>query len=412
LTSFSLALLSRENSLIFPFLLILYHYSFKEKGRFKLKAFLPVAALSLIYIALRSTLLKSLLSTTFSTTFGQRVPGFFVALLNYVRLLIAPFPLHMEYGDRVFSYTDPRAIAGAIIFFVLLAYAFSVRKKEGRGIIFFAVLWFILALLPSSNFYPLNAYMAEHWLYIPSIGFVLIIAKGLVFLYENNRFRALGIGLAVLLIGFYATLTIRQNVHWTDAMSLYRLVLTHATDSARIHFNLGNQYYNQGKIAEAVPLYEKAIELDPEYSDAYTNLGLLHYESGRIREAVALYEKAVQITPKHSMAHTNLGVAYYDLGRRAEALSSYKKAIELNPDNAEAYNNWGIVEYHLGNDGAAAELYQKAIEADPAYAKAYSNLAIVYWRKKQYNLAIEYCDKAKGLGFVNPDLLKALKPYR
>ncbi len=247
--SYILSLLSRENSLILPLLLILYHYSFKV--RFKFKQFLPIASLSLIYIVLRCTLLKSLLSETFPTTFIQRVPGFFVALLNYTRLLMAPFNLHMEYGNGTFAFNDQRAIAGAVILFFVLAYVFSVRKKEGYGIIFFSVLWFVLALLPSSNLYPLNAYMAEHWLYIPSIGIFLIAAKGFILLYERRPFQVLSIVLAALPIGFYSILTFKQNAYWRDSISLYRLTLKHSADSARVHFNLGNQYHNQGKTTEA-----------------------------------------------------------------------------------------------------------------------------------------------------------------
>ncbi|MCK5013537.1 MAG: hypothetical protein KAS66_06935, partial [Candidatus Omnitrophica bacterium] len=102
-----------------------------------------------------------------------------------------------------------------------------------------------------SNLYPLNAYMAEHWLYIPSIGIFLIAAKGFILLYERRPFQVLSIVLAALPIGFYSILTFKQNAYWRDSISLYRLTLKHSADSARVHFNLGNQYHNQGKTTEA-----------------------------------------------------------------------------------------------------------------------------------------------------------------
>ena len=408
--SYVFSLLSRENSLIFPFLLLLYHYSFN--ARFKLRRFLPVASLTAGYVALRCTLLKSLLSETFPTTFLERVPGFFVAIFNYAKLLIVPVNLHMEYGQQIFKFADLRVMAGALILISMLVYVFRIRKNKKDRIILFSIAWFLVALMPSSNLYPLNAYMAEHWLYIPSIGLFLFLAQRITFLYRIENLKIVSIILTVFLLASYSGLTLKQNVYWREPLRLYQLILKYAPDSARVNFNLGNQYHNMGKVAEAIPLYKKAIALDPDYSDAYTNLGLLYYDQGKKEEAIELYEKAIRITPKHSLAYNNLGVAYYDVGKRQEALASYKRAIELNPDDAEVYNNMGIIEYDLGNDEEAIRLYKKAIEKDPAYGRAYSNLSIVYWRQMKHKLAIDYCDRAIEQGFTNAALIKALKPYR
>jgi stress-induced-phosphoprotein 1 len=57
-------------------------------------------------------------------------------------------------------------------------------------------------------------------------------------------------------------------------------------------------------------------------------------------------------------------------------------------------------------------LFRKAIEADPGYALTYNNIAVMYLDKKEFDKAIEYCDKAVSLGRADPALLKALKPYR
>ena len=66
----------------------------------------------------------------------------------------------------------------------------------------------------------------------------------------------------------------------------------------------------------------------------------------------------------------------------------------------------------MGKNDEAITHFKKAIEVDPAYALAYNNLAVIYYYNKQYRLAIEYCDKAKALGFSNPRLSEALNPYR
>ena len=168
---YSLALLSRESALVLPLLILLYHYFFRKKINSVI--FMPVCGLAFLYGVLRVTLLRNLLSEMeYSSTLLQRLPGFFVAVTNYLRLLVAPFNMHMEYGNKEFAFTNPQAILGIIIFASLLAVA--VKQKEKRPVFSFSVLWFFVALLPASNIFPINAYMAEHWLYIPSIGFFMI----------------------------------------------------------------------------------------------------------------------------------------------------------------------------------------------------------------------------------------------
>ncbi len=96
LLTYTLALLSRENAIILPFILLLYHYAFKKK--LEMKLFLSISGIALLYILARLTLLKPLLSNIeYQTTLFQRMPGFFVAITKYLGLLLMPFGLHMEY---------------------------------------------------------------------------------------------------------------------------------------------------------------------------------------------------------------------------------------------------------------------------------------------------------------------------
>ncbi len=410
LLSYILALLSRENSLILPALLLLYHYTFKKK--LKVKKFLSILSIASIYILLRFTALKYLLPDIFwLTNVFERIPGFFVAITNYIRLILLPFNLHMEYGDKLllFHLTDPQAIAGIIILFSLLIYAF--RKRNSNVLVFFSISWFFVALLPVSNLYPVNAYMAEHWLYLPSIGFFLLLAKGLSYIYRTKEFRIFTIVSTIGLLAFYSYLTVRQNAYWREPLAFYERILKYTPDSSRVYNNLGLLYNAINKKEDAIASYKKAIEINPDYVGAYINLGIVYHTLNNKEEAIALYRKAIAINPDLAEAYNNLGLAY-EANNKKEAIASYKKAIEINPDYAPAYNNLGIVYYTLDKKEEAIALYKKAIEINPDFAKAYNNLSIIYFYKKQYKLAIEYCDRAKELGFTSPTLLEALKPYR
>ena len=341
LLSYALALLSKESSLILPVLLLLYHYSFKE--RVKGKGFFSILGLALAYVLLRTTVLKDLMSRApCTTTLSERFPGFFAAATNYVRLLFFPFDLHMEYGKKLFHWGDLEVILGAGILSMMLIYAF--RKRKENKIVFFSLLWFLIALAPVSNLYPINAYMAEHWLYLPSVGVFLILAGGVNGL---RKIRGVGFFIVIIAIGlsaFYSYLTIKNNRYWKTPLVFYERLVKYAPDSTKVHVELGLIYNSIGRKREAEAMLKKAIKINPDYAEAYNSLG-----------------------------------ATYDLmGKKEEALAMFKKAIKIKPD----------------------------------FARAHNNLSIFYFYQKQYKLAIEYCDKAKALGFVNPVFVEALKPYR
>ncbi|OGW75826.1 MAG: hypothetical protein A2Z72_04135 [Omnitrophica bacterium RBG_13_46_9] len=411
LLSYVAALLSRESSLILPALLLLYHYTFRKRPSFK--CFLSVFGIALVYILFRLTVLKYLLPHLpgYSSLF-ERLPGFFVAITNYIRLMLLPVNLHMEYGNRFFDFSDPKAIAGVLILFSLLGYAF--RKRNSNRLLFFSVYWFFVTLLPVSCIYPFPmAYMAEHWLYVPSIGFFLLVAYGLRRLYGIKVFKVPVIVFMISLAAFYSFLTHRYNEYWREPIKFYERTLRHVPDSIRTLGTLANRYRDMGKHDEAVALYEKLIKLNPNSAKAYNNLGVTYSVQGKYRESITPFKKALEIDPFYAKAYNNLGSAYKGLGEYREAVAAFKKAVEIDPFYAKAYNNLGSAYGYLKEYDEAITAFKEALNIEPNYPVVHNNLALAYYKKEQYHLAIEHCDMAVNLGYeVHPELLKLLEQYR
>ena len=174
LLSFVIALLSKENAVILPVLVLVYQFTFRKS--LEIKKVIPFFVILITYLSLRLTVLSPFSGQSISPAdLLQRVPGFFVALTEYLRLLLLPFGLHIEYGNKLFIIGDPRAIVGILIAFLLIIVAFLKKKKS--DLVFFSIPGFFLTLLPVSNIYPINtAFMMEHWIYgaIPGIFSYLI----------------------------------------------------------------------------------------------------------------------------------------------------------------------------------------------------------------------------------------------
>jgi tetratricopeptide (TPR) repeat protein len=75
-----------------------------------------------------------------------------------------------------------------------------------------------------------------------------------------------------------------------------------APDVPEHPFNVGNALYNLGRMAEAIPWYEKALALKPDYLDAHFNAGVAAYRTGQYRRARDFFEKVLSLNPDHTQA--------------------------------------------------------------------------------------------------------------
>ncbi|MCX5667727.1 MAG: tetratricopeptide repeat protein [Candidatus Omnitrophica bacterium] len=397
---FLLAILSKEYTLVLGLLILVYHYTFKKKIR--IRQILPIALVAVGYIYVRLTFLASLLPhNVYPTTVLQRIPGFFVAIANYSRLLLLPINLHVEYGLNVFSFGDPAALLGFFILCAVLAYAFW--KRESDKVAFFSICWFMVTLLPQSNLYPIHYYMAEHWMYMPSIGFFLPVSYGLLSLYRNNRYRPLAISLISALLVFYTALTIKQNVYWRDPVSFYERSLKYTPDSAVLCNDLANVYMESGDKEKAINLYKRALDIDPYQTWTYNNLAILYTDTNRYDESVKLLKKLIEIKPDYPKAYNSLGNIYKEKGKSEEAVEMYKKALSLEPDYAEACNNLGVIYSNMDRKEEALELIKKAISLAANNFKLYYNLGLVYQNMGKYDDAIAAFKRVLELSPDNKD---------
>jgi len=441
--SFLGALLSRENALIFPVLILLYHFTYKNA--ISKKAFLGILCTVMVYAVWRWMVFQGLtVEQSTPTTFWQRTPGLFVALANYIRLLLVPFDLHMEYGGLLFNWNEPKIYIGLALLLSLLFLAYK-KRKDHR--VLFPIGWFIITLLPAMNIVPLNSYMAEHWLYIPSMGYAMLIAYLLVYLYRKNNVRLYAVMLGVGLTLYYAGMTITQNGYWRDPIRFYKRTLGFNPTSTRLYTNLAGELLKAGQSEDLIRLLKIAIDIDPANAVAYNNLGNAYKGLGKIDEAINIYNKSISLNPDYAGPYYNLGViyndkrqdsqkaisylqkaiakdstmyrAYHKLGRiyldqdhKDKAITMLNKALTVNPDAPNIYHSLAYVYFQSGDVDEAVQYYKKTIELDPRHGEAYNNLAIIFYRNQQYRQAVQHCDKAVALGHVDEKLLEALKPYR
>lgn len=116
----------------------------------------------------------------------------------------------------------------------------------------------------------------------------------------------------------------------TEAIEVYQKVLELEPQHAAAHINVGTIFYNRQDFAQAEHHYRAAIEADPRYALAYFDLGNVLDETGRVPEAIKAYSTALMLAPTYGDAHYNLALAYEKIKQPRKALKHWRAYVRLD----------------------------------------------------------------------------------
>lgn len=118
---------------------------------------------------------------------------------------------------------------------------------------------------------------------------------------------------------------------YDNALTVYRAALELDPTNSKIHCNLGFLHWGKGDTDEAIKEYELSIEYDKTYDIAYNNLGVIYLDDlGRIVQAIELFTRAIEYNPNYALAHFNLARAITIKGDKIEAAKLYQIAQDIN----------------------------------------------------------------------------------
>jgi tetratricopeptide (TPR) repeat protein len=187
-----------------------------------------------------------------------------------------------------------------------------------------------------------------------------------------------------------------------EAERLFLKLLDRNTRGYADVFNrLGLISSQKGLYERAAQYFEKALSLNPKYTDASLNLVVTYNELRKFSEAERVFNQAAKVVRsepasldpfiegKLANEHGKLGNAYHDLGRYDQALDEYQKAVTLRPNFVDILTKIGMTLREMGNLDQAIEAFTKAKEAGPKYLPAYIHLGITYYTQGRRDLAVQ-----------------------
>ena len=169
--------------------------------------------------------------------------------------------------------------------------------------------------------------------------------------------------------------------------------------------NLAEIYRTQGLVGEARHCSEKALILQPAYTEAHFNLAVLLSQEGELDPAKEHFERVLALNAEFAAAHNGLGVIHKKQGRLDEALACYERAVELDPSCVDAWNNLGLVLSAQGRLDASIDSYRHALILRPALVGVHLNLGNALREQHRLDEAQACYERALEL---DPTLVDAL----
>jgi tetratricopeptide (TPR) repeat protein len=352
-----IALLSREIACIW-IVLFVAHLLCVEKGilfRRRLGAVVCCVLLFSIYAGLRQLPgERSTSAPQAGWTAPLRAVLMVRALGDYTRLIILPCNLHMErtvvdpiswrsnaFWRRAIG-TEYLSILGLFLF-AAFVYG-SIKNGRGQGLRIFGSSWFMIAYLPVSNVVQLNATVAEHWLYLPIVGFLIFVFGCAMEL--PVRYRRLTMAMALIVAGSLSQRSFVRSGDWANEETFYQRTLAAGGESPRVSVNLAQVYARRGDYVAAEKILRRVLRTNPDYPTAHVNLGNILLHEGKAAEAEThfrcLFNADAQVSkeyPRTWIAAVNLAYVRHKAGDDKAAFAVLDSARLAHP------GVWDLVSY-------------------------------------------------------------------
>ncbi len=418
---FFCALLCREAALVFLALFFLTGYAQRVSPGNILRTLFPHAVIGLVYFAARQVWMPILSSL--------RAAGL---LVSWQRLtewagIAGEYTLHVVLPRspalfRWIAFESPFAqVLGLGVLTAAGARLLTGRVRRSHPATF-ALLWYAAGWIPAypalAQFRFLGPLFSENYLYLPAMGFALLLALGVTRLRGGWRFL-----LILLAVFCFCARVALNNVFWTGEYALMKrvrslegprgymakeqIMIKYETDPREVErridnspapedrsgwlYVLGRYYVQNREYARALEIFRQAREAFPA-SRVERKIGLVHEKMGRPREALDAYTDALRVDARGYLACRDIGRLFYHEGFYSRAVPWLERAVFYNPDDVRSRLYLGMSHLWTNRTGAFEREVRRALRKSARKAEVCMFVAGELYRHRQAGLAVSFLE--------------------
>ncbi|TMP92270.1 MAG: tetratricopeptide repeat protein [Verrucomicrobia bacterium] len=336
----------------------------------------------------------------------------YVALL-YFKTFFWPTGLSAVYDLKPFVTTgDTRFWIGLAFAVFISAAAIATAIWKKTRMIGFGLLWFLIALLPTSLF-PLAEVMNDHRTFLPYIGLVIAIAGaapkafGVARLDRQQRWAKIAATCAVaLFLCANAYATFQRNKVWKTEETLWHDVVLKSPRNGIGLMSYGIQLMAKGDFAGALDYFHRAQHITPRYPALLINLAIAENATRQSAEAEQHFNEALRLAPSSPGSYTYYARYLLSHSRADEARALLQRALELSPNDLYARELLKEAQTRASELAplAGVEINQPVNKPALQTPQFYLALSLQFYREERYIEAIFACRRALDL---RPDYAEA-----
>lgn len=419
--SMFLSLLAKENSVTFLAVVPLTFYFFtKANAKQYLIAVAAILLPTVLYLILRSQYAASGLAEESSeilnnpfvhATFAERYATPVYSFLLYYYKLVFPHPLsHDYYFNQIplIGFGDVKFITSAVVTIALLG--ISLNQLKRKTVVSYSILYYFITFSVVSNIlFSVGIIMNERFLFMPSLGFCLLLAAGFQYFLQTKKIPVVATQiLMVAVIGLYSFKTYSRNMVWKDNLTLFITDAKNSPNSAKVNTSAGGDLLaasdtetdslkRKQMIEEAMGYLTQALKIYPENFNTLLLMGNAQFKYYKSAEAATpFYDKIIAMNKGGEfLANQNAGNLLFGEQKYALAIPYLKRAVNMQPDNIDMLLRLSD-SYAYNNQADTALMY-----AEVADKKQPDNAATVHQLGRIYGKSFNRLDDAI------PYLLKA-----
>ena len=153
------------------------------------------------------------------------------------------------------------------------------------------------------------------------------------------------------------------------------------------YYDEGENYYIKSDYENALRLFKKSYDIR-ESNDVLNYIGCCYINLDRDQSAIVIFEKLIELNPNWERPYFNLGRVYLKNTEMDKALEYFEKAISINPYNEDAQFYLGVYYYSIGDYEKAKEYHEKSIQLDDNQPETHLSMGKCYYHLKEYEKAI------------------------